>query len=365
MFGSRMSCVVRCSLLLLAVAIGVGCPGTPAIPSVSQFQINGGAATSSSVTVTLNSTVSGSPTEYIASESLTFVGATWQTYSTSVAFELSSGDGLKTVYFQVRNGAGESAAMSDTISLQETEVTILLPGDVPLTMTRVPGATYSMGRNDSEQDSFDSESPQHSVSVPGFWMAKYEITKRQWQAVMNTTPWSGNGYVLNNLDSPAVFVSWDNAKAFITALNTWTGDAFRLPSEAEWEFACRAGTTTRFYWGDDGTYYDGDAYTWWIYTAWDANEAYAHVVGQLLPNALGLYDMSGNAFEWCEDDWHADYTGAVANGSAWVGTVPSTDKVVRSGSWYSPGNECRSASRNFYANDFTSYLIGFRIAWSQ
>ena len=365
MFGVRTSCALRCCLVMLVIAAGVGCPGTPTAPSVSQFQINGGDATAASRTVTLTSTASGSPTQYMASESPAFANASWQPYASSVSFELSSGDGVKTVYFRVRNDIGNSADVSDTITLEETETTILLPGDVPLTLVWVPGDTFMMGRSDAEQDSFANESPQHSVSIIGFWMAKYEITKRQWQAVMGTTPWSGNGYVLNNLDSPAVFVSWDDAQAFISALNTTILDGFRLPSEAEWEFAARAGTTTRFYWGDDATYFGGDDHAWWTYTAWDVNEAYAHVVGQLSPNDLCLYEMSGNVLEWCKDDWHADYTGAPTGGIAWVGAEPSANKVVRGGSWYSAGNECRSAWRNFYEDNVTSYLIGFRVAISQ
>ena len=132
--------------------------------------------------------------------------------------------------------------------------TIMLPDSVPLEMVSIPGGTFMMGRYAGEQDSFSNEDPQHEVTVPGFWMAKYEFTKRQWQAVMDTTPWSEFSWVLDDPDSPAVCVSRNDVQLFITALNSYTGLTFGLPSEAEWEYAARAGTTTRFYWGDDLSY---------------------------------------------------------------------------------------------------------------
>ncbi len=175
------------------------------------------------------------------------------------------------------------------------EETIMLPGDVPLVMVWIPAGTFMMGRYSGEQDSDSTEDPQHHVTLSqGFWMGKYELTKAQWTAVMGTEPWSGHDNVLDDPASPAVYVSWDDAQAFITALNSYTGRTFRLPTEAEWEYACRAGTTTRFYWGDDPSYPMGDDYCWWTYNAWDVGEEYAHGVGQKLPNAFDLYDMSGN-----------------------------------------------------------------------
>ena len=241
--------------------------------------------------------------------------------------------------------------------------TIMLPGDVPLYMVWIEPGTFMMGRYPGEQDSDDWEDPQHSVTLSsGFWMGTYELTKAQWTAVMGTTPWSGRDYVLNDPDSPAVYVSWNTAQAFITALNGLTGKVFRLPSEAEWEYSCRAGTTTRFYWGDDPSYTAINDYAWYYDNAWDVNERYAHVVGRKLPNARGLYDMSGNICEWCEDDSHGSYDGAPVNGDAWVDSPRGSYRVLRGGCWHDSGLYCRSARRRNNYPSHTYYDLGFRLA---
>ena len=249
------------------------------------------------------------------------------------------------------------------------DLVVMLPGDVPLALMHIPAGTFLMGRYSGEQDSYDWEDPQHSVTISeGFYLGKYEVTKRQWQAVAGTTPWSGQSYVLDDLDSPAVYVSWNDAQSFITALNTHitsTGQGaatFRLPTEAEWEYACRAGTTTRFYWGDDPSYTLISDYAWWYGNTGWASEEYAHVVGLKLPNAFGLYDMSGNVWEWCEDDWHGNYTGAPTNGSAWVDSPRGSYRLLRGGSWDNSGGYCRSASR-VHGYPVSAYSVsGFRVA---
>ncbi len=242
--------------------------------------------------------------------------------------------------------------------------TIMLPGNVPLEMVLVPAGSFVMGSPDTEQDREVSEGPQHKVKVDSFWMGKYELTKRQWTAVMGTPPpWVGQFYVLDSPESPAVYVSWDDARDFVAALNVLTGKTFELPGEAQWEYACRAGTTTRFYWGDDpgGTVIND--YAWWDGNALSAGQKYAHISGQKLPDALGLYDMSGNVWEWCEDDWHADYVGAPTGDLPWVDSPRSDKRVVRGGSWNNPPLGCRSASRGyFYPPGFAFNLIGFRVA---
>ena len=240
--------------------------------------------------------------------------------------------------------------------------TILLPGDVPLEMVWVPGGSFMMGRYSGEQDSYNYEDVQHMVTVPGFWMGKYELTKAQWTAVMGTSPWTGQIYVLDDLNSPAVYVSWIDAQSFLTALNVYTGLTFRLPSEAEWEYASRAGTTTRFYWGDDPGYTAGNDYYWWYSNAYGIGEHYAHIVGLKRSNLFGLYDMSGNVWEWCEDDWHNNYTGAPTEGTAWVDLPRGSSRVLRSGGWNDYGNYCRSAFRYYCGPSFAFDFIGFRLS---
>ncbi len=248
--------------------------------------------------------------------------------------------------------------------------TWILPGDVQLVMMWVPGGKFMMGRYLGEQDSSPQEDPQHEVTVGGYWMAKYELTKRQWAAVMGTTPWTRYN-VLGDLDSPAVYVSWDDAQAFLTALNTYTKQTtFRLPSEAQWEYACRGGDhvpPTRFYWGDDPGYMDIGLHAWWSGNC--ESEPYAHVVGQKSPNVrglnvFGLYDMSGNVWEWCEDDWHYSYTGAPTGGQAWVDSPRGSYRVLRGGCWHFSEFFCRSAMRHGGAQDSMDDGIGFRLVRS-
>ena len=249
-----------------------------------------------------------------------------------------------------------------------TEATLLLPGDVPLVLVRIPAGSFMMGRYPGEQDSYSNEDPQHPVTLSqDFYMGRYEVTKRQWQAVMGTMPWSGLLYVLNDLDSPAVYVSWNDAQSFITALNTHITNTsqgaatFRLPSEAEWEYACRAGTTTRFYWGDDPSYTQISDYAWREETIIGESEVYARLVGLKLPNAFGLYDMSGNVFEWCEDDYHISYTGAPTNSSAWVDSPRGSYRLLRGGAWCYDGYYCRSVHRDYRTPDSAYNNHGFRV----
>ncbi len=239
---------------------------------------------------------------------------------------------------------------------------IQLPGGVPLDMVYVPQGEFQMGSFPGEQDAMANELPQHRVVFSqGFWMSKYEITKRQWQAVMNTAPWSGEAYVLNDLDSPAVFVTWHDARAFAAALSAYTGMTLRLPSEAEWEYAARGGTNTRFYWGNDPTWTEIYDYAWMFWNTMNINEGYAHVVGQKLPNAYGLYDMSGNVSEWCEDDYHDSYTGAPDDGSAWVDAPRGAERLVRGGDWAYANDLCRMAARWNRDPSIKAVNHGFRV----
>jgi len=334
-------------------------------PPTGAITINDGATATTSQTVTLNLTGSDGTGTGVWRMRFSDDGAhwtAWETPQTTHPHTLTPLNGYHTVRVQYRDGADNySAVYSDYIKLQippPTEETVLLPGDVPLTMVWTPGGSYMMGRYAGEQDSWPDEDPQHEVTLDGFWMGKYSVTKRQWMAVMGTTPWTGHIYVSTELDSPAVCVMWNDTQSFLAALNRYTGKSFRLPSESQREYACRAGTTTRFYWGDDPDYMAVGDYAWYNLNARYGGQEYAHVVGQKLPNAFGLYDMSGNVWEWCQDWCYKDYTGAPADGSAWE-SLEASFRVLRGGDWNDPASHCRSADRSTQGSRNDD--IGFRI----
>lgn len=329
------------------------------LPEVTSFSINGGAATATGAAVTLNNAVTNNPAEYMASESPDFSGAPWQPYAPAPAFSLSTAlGGAKAVYFKVRNANGESAVVSDTISLIED--TALLPGNVPLTVVWCPPGSFQMGRSSSsELDSDPSEDPQHLVTfASGFWMGKYEVTQAQWVAMTGSNP----SYFTGDLQRPVEQVSWTKITTiFLPALNTYTGKTFRLPSEAEWEYACRAGTTERFYWGNDTLYTKINDYAWYINNSNYTTHPVGTAGGTDSANPWGLYDMSGSVWEWCQDWYQGPYLGAPTDGSAWI--YPTCmDRVIRGGGWAHPGSNCRSAYRSAILPSYSNESIGFRVA---
>jgi len=223
-------------------------------------------------------------------------------------------------------------------------------------MVWIPPGEFMMGSPENEEGRDDDEGPRHKVTISrGFWLGKYEITKVQWEKAMKSRPWSGKDHVLDEPDSPAVYVSWEDAQEFCKKL----GSEFRLPSEAEWEYACRAGSTSRYCFGNDDS--DLGRYAWYDANAWDKDQKYAHKVGQKQANAWGLYDMHGNVWEWCQDWYHDSYTGAPADGSAWE-TPSEQFRVLRGGSWDSSPSLCRSAYRHYDTPDRRRTVIGFRVS---
>ena len=203
-------------------------------------------------------------------------------------------------------------------------------------------------------------SPVHEVEISeGFWLGKYEVTQEQWEAVMGTTPWSGGDFVVSDPSHPAVYISWIDVQAFIHRLNEAAGDSlYRLPSEAEWEYACRAGSTTRWSFGDDESQLTH--YAWYRDNARDVGEWYAHAVGQKKPNAWGLYDMHGNAWEWVQD-WSGDYN----NSSPRVdprGPSSGYYRVVRSGGFGVYAFQLQSAYRGgWIPNSRARGSVGVRL----
>jgi formylglycine-generating enzyme required for sulfatase activity len=251
------------------------------------------------------------------------------------------------------------------------EIPDLPPGAKPLIMVRLPAGSYLMGTTDDATWSWcpSCEQPVHTVNIGyDFYIGKYEITQAQYQAVMGANPAEGHG--VGN-DYPVYFVSWDDCQAFITTLNALVPQTLRLPSEAEWEYACRALSVTRFSFGDSTcaptgcTSCDLDDYAWWCANngAFETPEYGTKIVGRKLPNAWGLYDMHGNVWEWCQDWWHGDYTGAPTDGSAWD-AVGDTYRVLRGGEWGLSAADCRSARRNAIDPTSINSRVGFRVAWT-
>ncbi len=208
-----------------------------------------------------------------------------------------------------------------------------------------------MGSPGNEKDRSLNEGPQHEVTISKpFYMGKYEVTQAQWQAVMGNNPSYFNG---NNL--PVDGVSWNDCQDFIQKLNQLGQGTFRLPTEAEWEYACRAGTTTRFYWGDDPSYAQIKDYGWY-----DGNSGgKTHEVGAKLPNKFGLFDMSGNVYELCQD-WYGKYSSGTHIDPA--GAVNGSLRVLRGGDWYCVDWYCRSAIRDYGYPGFRGNGVGFRVS---
>ena len=214
-----------------------------------------------------------------------------------------------------------------------------------LEMIAIPGGKFMMGSPEGEGR--DNEKPQHEVTVQPFFIGKYPVTQAQYQQVMGKNPSKFKG----DDQRPVEQVSWDEAEEFCQRLSKQIGKEYRLPTEAEWEYACRAGTTTKYYFGDDIT---GKL------ANYGRNIGETTAVGKYSPNAFGLYDMHGLVWEWSQDDWHGNYEGAPNDGSVWL-LGKSSKKVVRGGSWDTIPNDCRSAFRHYLTRDDRFDVIGLRI----
>ncbi|MEH1853767.1 MAG: formylglycine-generating enzyme family protein [Nostoc sp.] len=251
-----------------------------------------------------------------------------------------------------------------------------LGNGITLEMVLIKGDIFTMGAPETEEGSSNDERPQHQVTVPTFFMGKYPVTQAQWQAVAAlpqvNSKLDADPSEFKGANRPVEQVSWYDAVEFCDRLAAHTKRQYRLPSEAEWEYACRAGTTSPFHFGETITSELAN---------YDANYTYGAgekgtyrqettVVGSFgVANVFGLYDMHGNVWEWCLDDWHNNYEGAPIDGSAWLDENDNISQkqgsaVLRGGSWFSNPKVCRSASR---VNDFRAergYIlnaVGFRV----
>ncbi len=215
---------------------------------------------------------------------------------------------------------------------------------------QIPAGEFDMGSPSNEAGRNIDEGPVHRVKIAkAFYMGKYEVTQKQWREVMGTNPSNFKG---DNL--PVGQVSWNDAQEFVKKLNEKEGaNKYRLPSEAEWEYAARAGTTTRYSFGDDESKL-GD-YAWF----YGNSGSKTHDVGQKKPNPWGLYDMHGNVWEWVQDIYQNNYNGAPTDGSAWESS--GSGRVVRGGSWYDNAQNCRSAFRDDRDSGYRISFLGFRL----
>jgi formylglycine-generating enzyme required for sulfatase activity len=227
---------------------------------------------------------------------------------------------------------------------------------VILEMVAIPGGKFLMGSPEGEGN--DREKPQHQVTIQPFYMGKYPVTQAQWEMVsrlpevkidLRSKPSHFKGANL-----PVENVSWHDAREFCARLSKATGKLYRLPSEAEWEYACRANTTTPYYFGNTITT-----------DLVNHNNKYGQTtdVGKFPPNAFGLYDMHGNVWEWCEDSWHKNYMTAPNNGNA-LTSQSDNKRMLRGGQWYLNPSYCRSASRSYNNGDRRNKDNSFRLVVS-
>jgi formylglycine-generating enzyme required for sulfatase activity len=280
-------------------------------------------------------------------------------------------------------------------ALSGNRITVDLPAP-SIRLVRIPAGSFMMGSPDTERSRNANEGPVHQVTIGyEFYLGETEVTQAQWRAIVGSIPGNIN---TDDPNMPVAYVSWDDCQAFLATLNALNQGTFRLPSEAEWEYACRAGTTKRFYFGnslgcndecadceveeivigrnqpllernDDGFnlnatkilpfFFNRSDFMWYCGNA----GLFGEPVRTRKPNGFGLYDMAGNVQEWCQDSYHADYTGAPNDGSAWE-LNGENQRVTRGGDFLNHAKFCRSASR--IKNDPTTRFGngGFRVAWT-
>jgi len=238
------------------------------------------------------------------------------------------------ILFAVLTGACENPAVIENIAA---------------TMVRLPGETFAMGCATGDTTCYPAEEPQHTVTLSTFSINRYEVSQAQWQAVMGTNP---SSFIACGEDCPVEQVSWDDVQLFLDRLNTLTARSYRLCTEAEWEYAARAGSTAKWSCGNDEACLDDTA--WFKKTSGQS----PHPVGDKEPNAWELYDMSGNVWEWVNDRY-GDYPAEEATNPAGPGN--GTQRVRRGGGWLNLSRNCRCSSRGGSSPDTTVNSVGFRL----
>jgi formylglycine-generating enzyme required for sulfatase activity len=356
----------------VAVSNGIGTPATSnsvaltvnAAPVAPTIAINGSSTpnVTEGQSITFTATATGStPYTYLWQQNGTSVGSNASTFTLALPRLADSGSSITVT---VTNAAG--SVTSSAVTLTVNPLLVNLGSSMPLNLTPIPAGTFTMGSPSSDPD-YHPDETQHQVTVSqNFYMGTYLVTQAQWTQVMGANP----SYFQTpaNLQRPVEEVSYTDittaATGFLAKLNQNaivspgipSGYVFRLPTEAEWEYACRAGTTTRFYWGD---YSDANttinSYAWY----YGNDGATTEPVGGLLPNDWGLYDMAGNLQEWCQD-WYGAYDSGPDTDPA--GQTSGSYRVYRGGSWSGISLGCRSALRGFdYPDSHANGTVGFRV----
>jgi formylglycine-generating enzyme required for sulfatase activity len=234
-----------------------------------------------------------------------------------------------------------------------------------------PSGTFTMGSPKSEKGREDKEDQVQVTLTRGFWIGKYEVTQDEWARVMGTAPWKDQAYVHERPQSPACYITWDDAREFVRKFTEQErrggrlpeGWEYTLPTEAQWEYACRAGTKTAFSFGDAEALLSD--YAWWGGLFGNGNagkEQYAHEVGGKKPNAWGLHDLHGNVWEWCADGMDPYDNKLTGGRDPFI--AEGLWRVNRGGGWYYEPAECRSARRGCDAPEYCNSNLGFRLARS-
>ena len=248
--------------------------------------------------------------------------------------------------------------MAATSLFGNPEVRVDIPGGATMDFVWIEPGTFMMGKASSTSDVFLGDRPQHEVTISeGYWLGKYEVTQEQWAKVMETRPWSGQDYVVESPRHPAAHVTWNDVQEYVDRLNgRGAGGVFRLPTEAEWEYACRAGTTTRYAFGDD----EGllDQYAWYVENVFWVGLSSPQQVGTKLPNLWGLHDMHGNVWEFCLD-WSGRYSGEDQVDPQ--GPSTGSRRVIRGGYAGSTFHGANSASRSDVRPTTAGYDLGARL----
>lgn len=228
-------------------------------------------------------------------------------------------------------------------------------------MAVIPAGTFMMGAPESDADRDDSEGPAHDVTIAKpFAVSMFAVTFEQWDACVAAAACPRASDQWGRGTMPVINVSFSDAMQYVRWLSQVSGKTYRLPTEAEWEYAARAGTKTRYSWGDDPG--SGNATCDGCGSRWDLKQTAP--VGSFKPNAFGLYDMHGNVWEWVEDSWHRNYEGAPTDGSAWLESGDQNVRVVRGGSWRNETAHLRAAARVGRNSHVRFDTLGFRVARS-